>query len=533
MGPIPVVDGVTLGPVRLGGVLGQIGGVDGDRLGKGELKRRLAGVVVSGPASIDASVDCLTPAVGRVVAVIVGFLDLGRLKGDVHLAGGFHLRWHAHNIHLNNSVVGIGSDSAQVEDNVVFHVEVFDVLVGSHDLDSSNLILDFWDQQVGVGNFAQVQIDFSLFGGCLHAGWELGEAASSGVVHAVAVFREPRPGLAENVLALLRYPALLVWADVEQIVSALGGTVDEVCDDGVSVFPVVIKFVITPGAVEGHAALPVVVETGRRDLLLRRTVIAVIHMPLADAVVDDQVRVDGAQVAVELLAVLLGPPAGPLSIEEKYLHAIGFNQLAQLPLHAGDKIRFLRGVHISAPVALGFVMPVHDGVVSAKGDSLALALLRELHDRVFPLVVAVAHQAVILEIADFSVEHAEPLVMAGGKHDVFLSRILGEFDHLGRVELGRVEFLSNLRRVVLLGDLQVVHDPLRISGALPLVLAAEIGISAPVDELAVLGIPPPFHPCVKFLLGFGAVIGGEGEPVDVEISLLGKDEVDVVHPGDF
>ena len=94
--------------------------------------------------------------------------------------------------------------------------------------------------------------------------------------------------------------------------------------------------------------------------------------------------------------------------------------------------------------------------------------------------------------------------MLGGNDDVFLSRLSGKLHPGLCVESRWVEFRRFLG-IVRNGNLGVVHnpltDPITHAGidALPIPNPAELRVSAPVNEHAKPGVPPPPHPLIALL----------------------------------
>ena len=95
-------------------------------------------------------------------------------------------------------------------------------------------------------------------------------------------------------------------------------------------------------------------------------------------------RLQAADVRVEILAVLLGPPVHPFAVEPEHRRVVPRDQLLQLRLHVGDVLGLLRPARIfvlpspavgSLSGAVGVlrrVVPVHDRVVEAELQALAL-----------------------------------------------------------------------------------------------------------------------------------------------------------------
>ncbi len=81
-----------------------------------------------------------------------------------------------------------------------------------------------------------------------------------------------------------------VGADVEEIVAAFAGDIDEVAEKGFGGLEVGVEGLVAPGVVDGHAGLPVAVgEALRRDELLGGFGVAFVGA--AEAIVPDEVGV--------------------------------------------------------------------------------------------------------------------------------------------------------------------------------------------------------------------------------------------------
>ena len=218
----------------------------------------------------------------------------------------------------------------------------------------------------------------------------------------------------------------------------------------------------------------------------------------AHAVVDDDRRLELAQVLVDVPAVLFGVPGGPFPVEPQHLRIAGLQQLSQLLLHVGHELTLAPGMHLRGVVAfltapiLGRVMPVHDRMVDAELQPLLAAF----RGKRFQQVLLVRRSVDDVPIGCLGVEQAEPVVVLRRDDDVLHPGIFGDADPLGRVVLDRVELLGKL---FVLGDRNVgpVHDPFPDArNLLALPRPRRNGVKPPMDEHAEPRFPPPLHPGV-------------------------------------
>ena len=148
---------------------------------------------------------------------------------------------------------------------------------------------------------------------------QLLERAGLGAVDGLAVDLHPFADFGQALDAGVGEHAFGGGADVEEVIAAFAGAVNQVADEGGGGFPVLVVLVVAPVVVHGHAGFPVHAgaEAGGGDFLFGRAVIAdalgaLVHAGhagagLADAVVDDDVGLEAADVVVEVHAALVGP----------------------------------------------------------------------------------------------------------------------------------------------------------------------------------------------------------------------------------
>ena len=116
------------------------------------------------------------------------------------------------------------------------------------------------------------------------------EDGGGGAVDGFAVDLEPLAHLLEALDLGLRDDALGVRADVEEIVAAFAGDVDEVAEEGLGGLEVGVVGLEAPGVVHGHAGLPVAAGIALcGDVLLGGFGVALVGA--AETVVPDEVGV--------------------------------------------------------------------------------------------------------------------------------------------------------------------------------------------------------------------------------------------------
>src|SRR5580692_2064667 len=87
-------------------------------------------------------------------------------------------------------------------------------------------------------------------------------------VNGGAVTRHPLPHFRQDTHGILRNRAIRLRADVQEIVSAVAGTGNEIPNDSFGALPVVIGPMVAPTVVKRHAALPRPASLLRNDFLL-------------------------------------------------------------------------------------------------------------------------------------------------------------------------------------------------------------------------------------------------------------------------
>src|ERR1700760_316752 len=116
------------------------------------------------------------------------------------------------------------------------------------------------------------------------------EEGGLGAVDRGAIHREPLTYLVETLDFSRRDDTLGVRSDVEQIIAALAGNVDQVAQQSFGGLEIMVVGLVTPGVVHGHAGFPVAAGiTLRRNVLFRCFGIAVVTA--AEPIVPDQIGV--------------------------------------------------------------------------------------------------------------------------------------------------------------------------------------------------------------------------------------------------
>jgi len=339
-----------------------------------------------------------------------------------------------------------------------------------------------------------------------------------GSIYSRPVDLEPFADLAEALLPRIGNEALAVRPEVEQIVAALGGDVDEIVDEGCGTFPVIVRLFESPAVIGGHAAFPVHGRSAlAQDLLLGGAKVAgravvkahPLHAvtPLADAVVDDDLRLQPADKTVEFGPLGFGPFVDPLSVKPEHADlAIAGEEFAQLRFHI---VITIFGKALTGGVGM---VPVHDGIVKAKADAGRLARIRQLFEHV-PFERSKFGDIIT---AHLRVPHRESVVMFGGDDDVLRASLFGQLHpgfgiKLERIELPGVLFVLGGRDVLL------VHNPFSGGAVVALVDAARYGVRSPMDEHAEPGVAPPAHALIEglFRLRLHAATGQkEADPAE-------------------
>ena len=150
--------------------------------------------------------------------------------------------------------------------------------------------------------------------------------------------------------------------------------------------------------VQRHARFPIHAgpKTTGRNLLFGRAVIADAFVAgvhafhagagFADAVVDDELRVQRTQIGIKIHAAFVGPGRFPFAVEPHNAGMIIRHEFFQLALHIiGEAIHVRRAggdiVPRAARAPIGAV-PVHDGMIEAKFDAGFFALGGKFGERI-------------------------------------------------------------------------------------------------------------------------------------------------------
>lgn len=362
------------------------------------------------------------------------------------------------------------------------------------------------------------------------------EDGGVGSVDGFAVDLHPLAYIVQTVDLGLRHDAFGVGADVEEVVAALAGDIDEVADEGLRGLEVGVEGFVSPGVVDGHAGFPIAAGVALGgDVLLGGFGVALVGS--AETIVPDEVGV-----FVEELDDLGGALGGHhlggcVEPDDDGVALVVFEELFDLGDGLFVEVIIEGAVLGFIPVSGLLVVISANGcgasgggpvlrlrVVEAELDALLAALLGEFLDG----ISVEGCGGDDIEGVDLGVEHGEAIVVLGGDDDVLHAGALGERHDVVRGEAGGIELLCEAL-VVGDGNGEVVHDPFAdVSGALAVPLSGGDGVEAPVDEHAESGIAPPGHACIALsgrlgvLNGGNRVIGGSG--VGLAALELGKSE---------
>ena len=225
-----------------------------------------------------------------------------------------------------------------------------------------------------------------------------GEDAGAGAVDGLGVDLHPAADVGQPFCLVGLDLAIRHGADVEEEVAALAGDIDECADEHLAGFGIGVGLVVSPVGVDGHAGLPV--DTGEAlggNFLLGSAEVADGVGGLAeaghaaavdiDAVVDDDIGLEGAAEVVEGDAALVRPGGFPLTIEPHDADvAVVGEQFRDLGVEVGVEAVVVgaRGGAVGLPrtprEVVG-VVPVHDGVVPADHEAVfAAGVGHFLHD---------------------------------------------------------------------------------------------------------------------------------------------------------
>src|ERR1700719_1381402 len=96
------------------------------------------------------------------------------------------------------------------------------------------------------------------------------KVAAFGAVDGGCVRARPFADGSQNRDRLLRYGAIGLGTDIQEIVAATVRASDQIVNDGLGGFPVVVGFVISPTVIQRHAGLPGASLRRSLDMLLGR-----------------------------------------------------------------------------------------------------------------------------------------------------------------------------------------------------------------------------------------------------------------------
>jgi hypothetical protein len=343
------------------------------------------------------------------------------------------------------------------------------------------------------------------------------EEGGLGVVDGFAVDAEPLAHLLEALDLGSGDNPVGIRADVEEIVAAFAGDVDEIAEEGLGGLEVGVEGFVAPGVVHGHAGLPVAarVALGGDELFGG---LGIAFVGSAEAVVPNEIGVLvedlddlGGALGSHLARSVEPDDNGILLVVVEELFDLGDGFLVEVVVEAA----VLRGVPVTG---LGIVSAADCCGAAGCGPILRLRVVEAEFDALFAALFGEFAEWVAFEGSrgddvegiDLGVEHGEAVVVFGGDDDVLHAGGFGQGDDVVRAEASGVEVFRE-GFVVGDGDGEVVHDPLAdVGGALAVPLAGGDGVEAPVDEHAEAGFAPPLHSGVALGRGFGVLDGGDG-----------------------
>ena len=307
----------------------------------------------------------------------------------------------------------------------------------------------------------------------------------AGGIDDLRVAFEPFAGLEEIFRRLRGDTARAVGADVEQVGAAATDGGDEPVEDLFLVLPVLVIPRVGPGIVGGVAGFPEAGEVARGDFHV--ALAQVVAEAVADAAAEEGAGLGLADEGGEFFGVLLGHVAGGVEphvvqravVRADFLHLrVAF--FAEVLIERSRRaVGVLRGAVVAAgggPVLVVRIVETEAEAGLAGGDG-------EFLQR-----VAGERRGVDDVERMGGLEHGEAVVVLRGDDDPLHAGGFRDADDLAGVKGGRVEVLR-LREVVGLGDFHLPFDPFADAvKRLPLPLAAEVGVDAPVDEHAVVAV---------------------------------------------
>ena len=275
-------------------------------------------------------------------------------------------------------------------------------------------------------------------------------------------------------------------ADIQDEVASLAGDVDQFLHQFVRRFEHGFAAIVTPPrhgrerAVAGghrHRGLPergpslFVGESGGGNELLGRFVVAAGE----GAVVDEDVGLQAAGFREDRpeLGLIFRAFVFPAAVEPQFIDAavIGedFADLTPHVFQVAVEVRARRGAVLfpGAPRQIVGMVPVHDRIVKAQTQPLAMTLVGDLPDR-----IAAEGRALDAVVGELRVKQAEAVVMLGGDHQVFLSGLFDQCHPTAGVEMLRIE-LPHEFVVFLQRNLARVAHPLA---------AADERVEAPMND---------------------------------------------------
>jgi len=330
----------------------------------------------------------------------------------------------------------------------------------------------------------------------------LSKRTGGGAVNRLAVDFQPLADLQQAFRFRWRNHTGRIRPHVEQVIPAFAGDVNQVAQQRLGGFEIVVVGFVAPGVIDRHARFPVAVrETGGGDVLLGclRITLETAAQPVVidDAGLEFEQRQDFLRPGRVHVHRRVKPEHGNGSIVAEKLADLRHGDVLNVIIH----VMALQRVPPAARHRPAIVPILCLRVIKAEPDTFLLAGGGEVLER----VVGVGCGLDDIPIAGFGIEHGKAVVMLGRDDDIFYAGGLGEFDPLDGIEIRRIEFLS-IRLIFGHWYLAVIHDPFTNAvNPFALVCSSGHGINTPVDEQAKARFAPPSHARVVLLGSFVSV----------------------------
>lgn len=329
----------------------------------------------------------------------------------------------------------------------------------------------------------------------------------------------PVPDGGQAVQGSGRESAFAGRAGIEQQVPAPAGSLRQRPDQFRRGFPLEVIFLVAPALVHAETDFPDALAdevAGNRGLSLRSGEVPAgnrsaqnlgqMEPALVQPVIDEQGRLQAAEVVKQRGAPVTGPGGFPFAVEPQGADfPVTGQKFLQLPLHISRVAVHVRGrVGGVAPpggavlVPVVRVGPVHQRIIEAEFQAVAEAGISQGAEHILA-----PRGGGHVPGGQGGIPEAEAVMVFGRDHDVFHPGLFGG-QHPGlRVVVHRVELALQGGAVIPGRDAQAVLDPVRrAAGGRSIPGTARHGIDAPVDEHPEAGLLEPFQPGLNRRRGF-------------------------------